>query len=190
MALMYTKTRDQALLGFVVKEGSEIARKTGGWLGRTAVQKIMYFLGVRGVDINYKFDIYQYGPFSEQILWDIDYLLADGIIQEKSTNPEKFSNYGPSDANAELFSLYADDIKSAELAIKELVETLVPMKPSELELVSTLDYIYREQLATGKKSDLKDEVVARFQDIKKDKFTIDQVTKAYDSMVSASLFKG
>lgn len=189
MSLMFTQNRDQALLAYVIKVAADVAEKKKCWVGRTAVQKLMYFLVVRGVDTNYKFDIYQYGPFCEQILWDIDLLLADGVIQDKSSNPEKFSNYTPGQAIDELIQLYSGDLNNHEDVVQELAEAFVPLKPLELELIATLDYIYREQIATGAVENLKDKVVSRFQDIKKDKFSSSVVNQTYDAMVNANLVR-
>jgi uncharacterized protein len=189
MNLMFTQTQDQALLAFVIQEAAKVANESGKWVGRTAVQKIMYFLGVRGVSTNYKFDIYHYGPFCEQILWDIDLLMADGVIEDKSMNTEKFSNYSHGQSIDELINLHKSRIDAIQNDVREIVRALVPLKPDELELTSTLDFIYRQQRATGTTENLKDAVISRFQQVKKDKFPVELVAGTYDAMVNAHLVR-
>lgn len=186
MSLMFAQTQDQAILAFTIKEAEQVAAKSGGYVGRTAVQKIMYFLGIRGVPMNYKFDIYHYGPFCEQILWDIDLLLADGVIEEHSKNSEKFSNYTAGPSTEELVSSHEEKIQEIADIVRAVVGTLIPLKPIALELIATLDYVYRQERAKGSAGGLKEKVLSRFQEIKKDKFPSDLVSQTYDSMVSAN----
>lgn len=188
MSLMFTQTQDQALLAFVIQEAAKVANESKGYVGRTAVQKIMYFLGVRGVSTNYKFDIYHYGPFCEQILWDIDLLMADGVIEDHSQKA-KFSNYVSGGTIDELINIHKQKIDEIQNDVRKVVKTLVPLKPNELELIATLDYIYRQQRATGTKENLKDAVISRFQEVKKDKFPIDLINNTYDAMADAHLVR-
>ena len=44
MSLFLTRTWEHALLAKVVKEAADVAQKHGGYLGRTAIQKIVYFM--------------------------------------------------------------------------------------------------------------------------------------------------
>ncbi len=187
MSLMFAKTKDQALLALVIREAAKVAQSQGGFVGRTALQKIVYFLTVRGVPTNYKFDIYHYGPFSEKILWDIDLLLADGVIADKSSNSGKFSNYDSGPAIDEIVKMYATEMDAVSKDVKAVVSTLIPLKPNELELIATLDYLYRQQFATGVRDNIKDKVISRFQEFKKDKFPANLISSTYDAMVSARL---
>ena len=184
MGLMFAKSRDQALLALVIEEAAKVAAESDGWVGRTALQKIVYFLGVRGIPTNYKFDIYHYGPFCEQILWDIDLLIADGVIEDSSTT-SKFSNYVPSESLSEITNLHRTIIESMRSDVREVVRALVPLKPAQWELIATLDYVYRQERATGTKGNLKAAVISKFLQIKKEKFPVEEVSKTYDAMVAA-----
>lgn len=187
MSLMFTQTQDQAILAFAIKLAAEVATEKRRYVGRTAIQKIMYFLRVRGVPINYNFDIYHYGPFSEQILWDIDWLLADSVIQDKSKNTDKFSNYAPGNNLTELISLHKEKMQEVESTVQSVVKALIPLSPNDLELIATLDYVYRQEMAKGQTGNLKEQVVSRFREIKKDKFTPELVSRTFDMMAAANL---
>lgn len=189
MSLVFTYNEDQAILAYTIKTAADLAAKSGGYVGRTAVQKIIYFLGVRGVSMNYKFDIYHYGPFCEQILWDIDLLLADNVIKDQSINTEKFSKYTAGLSIEDLIELHKSRITEIADAVHSVVKTLVPLNPQTLELIATLDYVYRQELAKGFKGDLKQKVLSRFLEIKKDKFPAELVSTTYDSLESAHLVR-
>ena len=55
------------------------------------------------------------------------------------------------------------------------------------ELLATLDYLYRQLKAGGGPGPWKERVINRFLEVKKDKFSAEEVRAAYDSMVRAGL---
>ena len=79
MDLLLTGSRDQALVAMVVEEARQAADVSGGFVGRTALQKVLYFLRCRGVPMGYSFDIYHYGPFCDDVLRDAEWLQADQV---------------------------------------------------------------------------------------------------------------
>ena len=108
MSLFLSRTWEHALLAKVVEEAGDIAQQNGGFLGRTAVQKIVYFLQVLEVPMRYRFDVCHYGPFCTSILGDLEWLMADGVITDISTDPGKYSKYTPGPACDELIAKYAE----------------------------------------------------------------------------------
>ena len=65
MSLQLTGTWEQAVLAATARAAAGHADK--GYLGRTALQKIVYFLQISGVPMRYRFDIYHYGPYCDRI---------------------------------------------------------------------------------------------------------------------------
>lgn len=185
MDLLLSNTKDQALLAFIIKEAYEVARKQGNFVGRTAIQKILYFLKVTGIETNYRFDIYHYGPFCAEILRDIDILMADGVIKDISNNPQKYSNYAPSGAIQELLQQHKDAFPTDP--IQKLVGAFISMRPEELELLATLDYVYRKEKAGSEKTPSKEQVLSSFFKVKKDKFHQNIVEGVYDTMTRVGL---
>src|SRR3990172_3707406 len=134
-------TRDQALLALVVKEaGRELETPGKGYLGRTALQKILYFLQVFGVPMRYRFDVHHYGPFCSQILSDVDWMTVTEGLEDKSTDPDRYSNYRIGDAGEELISDFSEELKPYHETVHDIVSALTPGSPERLELVSTLHY--------------------------------------------------
>lgn len=186
MTFLFTETRNHALLALVIREAAKAAKENHGYVGRTAVQKIMYFLNAKGVPMGYRFDLYHYGPFSDQVISDIDWLVADDVIAEQSQKPEKYSNYAPGEGAEEFLAKFDQTLAPITNQVKETVSLLAPMKPEKLELLATLDYIYRQEKSAGK-TPLKQAVVSRLQKVKPDKFTQEDVEQAYDEMIEVGL---
>ena len=188
MSLLLAATRDQALLAMVIEEAHQVAQAKHAFVGRTAIQKIMYFLKSADVPMAYRFDIHYYGPYCQEISRDIECLIADKVVQDQSKKTEDYSNYRPGPALQELLSKHQESLEPFRENIRMLVNALVPLKPPELELFATLDYVYRRQKATGGTGPWKEQVLKQFLDVKTEKFTRDEVEHVYDMMVKASVF--
>lgn len=189
MSLFLAGTWNQALLASVVAEARLVADAKDSYVGRTALQKIMYFLKVSGVPMGYHFEIHNFGPFCQEILSDMDVLIADEVVEDTSGNPNRYSNYTPSKTLEELLALHQADLAPQHQRIKTVVMALVPLSPDRLELLATLDFAYRWIKASGGKGPWKNRVVERFIEIKKEKFKRQEVERTYDQMASAGLLE-
>lgn len=182
MGILLTGTQDQALLAFVIAEARKVADRHRNYLGRTAVQKIMYFLKIAGVPMRYRFSIHHYGPFSDQILSDSELLIVDSVIMDRSPQTEKYSDYAPDEAFDELISRYQGEINPWREIIARVVRDLAPFNPEQMEATATLDYIYRQQLATSNGQPTRESVVDKFMEIKGEKFQRRDIERLYDVM--------
>lgn len=187
MAFLISETKDQAILTMVIQEASKIAKQKDKYVGRTALQKILYFLKVLDVKISYRFEIYHYGPFCSEILNDVDILMADEVIKDISSTPDKYSNYEPS-INADELLAKHKDIEDVRAKVRLLVNALIPCTPEQLELLATLDYLYRWFKASGGSGPYKEMIVNELLRIK-DKFDKESVSKYYDVLVKAKLIE-
>jgi len=158
------------------------------YLGRTHLQKILYFLKVLNVPMGYHFEIYHYGPFCEEILRDIDILIADEVIIDHSPDPKRYSNYFTS-ANAQAMSAQFTQSLSQAGKVSTLVKAFVRVAPGMLELISTLDYLFRWQKASGGNGPWKEQVVAHLNKIKPNKFNPQEVDAAYKWLVDSYLIE-
>jgi uncharacterized protein YwgA len=188
MSLFLASTWEHALLANVVREAADVAQKEGGYPGRTAIQMIVYFLQVLEVPMRYRFDVCHYGTFCNTILGDSEWLIADEVIADTSPKPEKYSRYTPGPACDELIGKHAAKLKGYENTIKNTVEALLPLETEHLELISTLDYAFRETRATLGKKPPKKKVIARFREFKGAKFKDKEIEETYDRLESARLF--
>lgn len=188
MSLFLSRTWEHALLAKVVKEAAEVTQNEGGYLGRTAIQKIVYFLQVLNVPMRYRFDVYHYGPFCDRILGDTEWLMADDVIVDSSADKGKYSKFTPGSACDELIAKYSDRLQEHGETIGSTVKALLPLKPDHLELIATLDYAFRETRATAGKKPERRAVVSRFREFKGDKFSEAEIAKTYDQLEGAGLF--
>lgn len=185
MALKLTGTWEQALLAAIAERAGQSSLE--GFLGRTALQKILYFLQISSVPMKYRFDLYHYGPYCDLISRDVEWLLADGVLMDESTNPRKYSNYRTSDEAGELIEIHRKDLEMYKTTIETVVKALLPLKPDHLEMLATLDYVYRHMRAGGGEGPWKKRVIDRFMQVKKEKFPYSQVSSSYDAMERANL---
>jgi hypothetical protein len=184
MELTFADTRDQALVALAIQKASAHS----AYLGRTAVQKIVYFLKVADVPMDYRFEIYHYGPFSDALRSDIGWLLADEVISDRSDDPSTHSNYVPGPAFENLMGKYRDDLAHYENTIQAVVSALPLSNSKQMEMIATLDYLYRATKASHPSGPYRDTVISRFQEVKGEKFTKTDIECAYDDMMKAKLF--
>jgi len=183
-------TRDQALLALVVKEaGQELETSGEGYLGRTALQKILYFLEVFDVPVGYQFDVHHYGPFCSQILSDVEWMTATEAIEDKSTSPDKYSNYRIGKKGEEVISAFNDELKPYRRTIRDIVSALLPGTPESLELLSTLHYSYRELSVSLERAPRRSELIERFLEFKPERFEDEEINEAIDCLKKAKLIK-
>ncbi len=53
-------------------------------LGKTQLQKLVYFLQKSGVPLGYEYEIYHYGPYSFELSDDMDSLDSLGVLNVES----------------------------------------------------------------------------------------------------------
>jgi len=189
MSPMMTGTKNQALLTLVIREAHTVAEEQGFYFGRTALQKIMYFLKILDVPMRYSFEIHHYGPFCDEILDDIELLTVDEVIVDGSQSPSKYSNYAPFQQAEQLLTKYQKSLNPFKETVSDLVRALVPLSPERLELFATLDYLYRWYKASGSGGPWKDQIISHFQSIKPNKFEKEEVEKYYNILVDTGLIE-
>ena len=169
--IVYSNDLCSAFLTAIVKSFEEY--HSSGNLGRTAMQKLAYFSKVLGVPIPCSFGIYTYGPYSDTITFSMESLLADEVMQDRSTN-SGYSNYRTGKNSAELLDAYSHDIEPYLETIDSVVKFLGGFGANNLELIATLHFVARRQKVRTGKLD-KTAVIAEFKSIKKDKFSDEEI---------------
>jgi uncharacterized protein YwgA len=157
-----------------------------GFLGRTAIQKLTYFARAMGVPIPCSFEIYNYGPYSDQVAFTVDGLLADEVLRDTSPNSSKYSNYRLAREGV-AFPMELDrQVAPFRAQIAAVVKNLGNFRPEQLELIATLHFVHHRQAALGKRP-TQSSVIAEFCRIKGDKFEKNEVTNWYDALKRAGL---
>jgi len=181
--LVYSNDLCSAFLTAIVKAFE--AHHPSTYLGRTAMQKLTYFVKVLGAPVPCSFGIYTYGPYSDKVTFAVESLLADDVIEDRSANP-KYSNYRLGPNSGELLSEFANEILPYEGHISRAVKALGAFSPNELELIATLHFIAKRQVQI-KGETSKSSVVREFKSIKGEKFKDSEINAWYDGLVQAGL---
>jgi uncharacterized protein len=123
-------------------------RGIGQVLGKTALQKYIYFLqAIFGVDVGYDFQLYTYGPFTSEILQDLDLVESFGgvkVLPDDSgfggyiiTPGEKFKMIR---GNGRIFL----ERKEVNDALNWLMKKFGQYTAKDLELRATIVYVDRD----------------------------------------------
>lgn len=182
--LVYSNDACSAFLAAIVRSFEE--NHPRGYLGRTAMQKLAYFSKVIGVPIPCSFGIYTYGPYSDEVTFSIESLMADDVIVDRSPKTE-YSNYGLGENAAELLCVYDGAIGKYVPAIDRVVKALGGFKPQALEVIATLHFIAGRQRQVLRREPSKPEVIHEFETIKGEKFKREEIVVWYDALKKAGL---
>jgi uncharacterized protein YwgA len=147
---------------------AEIARRKkdiGGQLGKTAVMKLLHLLqdGL-GVQLGYRFTLYNYGPYASEVMSDIEFAESFGQISVEYKGPDQGYQIRATDAVPAVAS---------EPAIETLMNHFGSMNARELELRSTLLFLSRE-FQEGR-------LVERLRELKP-KYSLPEVQAALDDL--------
>jgi uncharacterized protein YwgA len=116
--------------------------------GRTAVQKYLYLLqSALGTEQLYDFSMYTYGPFSSQILSDLDAAEALGAVQVARSDFGYSIKPGPEAERIQ--SLAKDFLDPIEKSLDKLFNDFGRFTAKELELRSTVIFAFQEAEKTG-----------------------------------------
>ena len=129
----------------VIAELVRLNSERGTVLGRTALLKQIYFLQtLYGVDCGYDFTLYTYGPFSAQVLADLDDLYhSDAVEVYFDTSRGGYAIY-PGSRLTEARTQAAEFLNANQDKIAQVVEEFGNMWAKELELRATIVFVERE----------------------------------------------
>lgn len=118
---------------------SLLQQKSG--MGKTAVMKAMFLLQqVKGVKLGYDFSIYTYGPYTSDVMEDIDDLVKEGLLSSAMYPVGRCVGYRLS--ATEQGRSAAEKLSDEEAQALRDISSFVDGKSArELELYSTIIYI-------------------------------------------------
>ena len=163
----------------------ELAQRLQGkhqQFGKTALQKLIYFLQeVYDVDCGYDFSLYTYGPFTSQVLQDLDLVESiggvkvipkreglDGYQIEPHENDERVQQQA-----GEFLDLHSDDLDT-------LIKEYGRFSAKELEMRATIVFVERE-MNRDHGSVLREALVRVVSDIKP-YFTEEEIEAAVEEL--------
>ena len=115
-------------------------------LGKTALQKLVYLLqDAYGVKCGYDFSLYTYGPFTSELLHDLDVVESVGGVSVTPVRTDTGGYQIDPGESAQLISDEAQEFLTAHRdAIDELINVYGHYSARELEIRATTVYVARE----------------------------------------------
>ena len=155
------------------------------YYGKIVAQKIIYFLQeAEGVNLDYNFSFYHYGPYCDELARDIQLMEMNNIIKTSSDPQDKgYAIYLNEEEAIEFIEDSADLIKKYNDKITHAIKDFGRYKPSPLELAATIHYVYKELKSGNGHNIEKDEVIKIVKGLKP-KFEITQIDDSYSNLLT------
>ncbi len=142
------------------------------YLGKKTTQNLFYFLERQGIDLNLRYSIHFYGPYSSKLDNTLHLLENEHYINIDTSGP------------THKITLVNDDINDSVLTENDLnianivMDNFASKSASDLEALSTMDYIANILLNTTDENTIKD----KFKEIKGNKFDTNKVDQTFDEL--------
>lgn len=123
--------------------------------GKTALQKLVYLLQeLYNVKVGYDFSLYTYGPFSSELLSDLDFVESlHGV--EVGFIPEIHGyKIFPGKANESVRTKAKHFLETASVSINKIINDFGDFNAKELELRSTIIFVNRDLKRKGKSTQI------------------------------------
>jgi hypothetical protein len=160
---------------------AEIVRRFHGAnhrLGKTALQKMIFLLQRSfGVDVDYTYTLYTYGPYCADVARDLD--IVEGFGGAQVLYDFGFGGYEirPGTANEEIRERSGGFLKAIAPQLDTLVSAFGSFNAKELELRSTIIYLAKPRLT-------RDELIQQVHDVKPH-FTLPTIGNALRELETA-----
>ena len=163
----------------------ELAQKAPG-LGKTAMMKYLFLLQqVYKVPLDYNFEIYTYGPYSSEVMEDMDFAKRQNIISMEAKSYEFGIAYS---INANDYdSFHKDSDSPFKTEISELLRFFGHRTAKELELLTTIVYLYRNSRMNA--WDCSKETIANDVYEIKPHFSLDDIKNEYENLDRHGILK-
>ena len=116
--------------------------------GKTALQKMLFLLQeVYGVDCGYDFSLYTYGPFSSQIVQDLDFVETSKGVKVQNVAPMAGGYIISPGEETDRLRKKAENFlnkTNVQNAFSKLINQFGYYSARDLELISTIVYVARD----------------------------------------------
>ena len=155
-----------------------ICEKYGGKLGKKASQKLFYFFEREGIDLDLRYGIHYYGPYSSKLSDAIYDLENEGVISVDTSQKTHTIQWK---AKKNKNNMLTNDEK--KIAIR-VMNDFGNKKPLELEALSTLDFVAQNLTDNSLE---KEKVIDKFMEIKGKKFSRNDAENYYSELQMLNL---
>ncbi len=147
----------------------------GAKFGKKVAQKMFYFFERMGINLNLRYGIYYYGPYSSKLDNMLHVLESEEYIKINTDGTTHIISIGKKKSNSAL-SHEEKDIATT------VIESFAHKTPLELEALATMDYVANSMNCTTKEA-----IVSTFKAIKGDKFNLKTINETYSTLKQLNL---
>lgn len=138
--------------------------------GKKKLQKLMYLMERKGLDLNLNYGIHFYGPYSSKLDDTLHFLETEDIISIDTS--------GPTHKICKGSETYTNVLNNEEIEIVESILNIFEEKtPLELEAMTTIDFVAN---VTFNGRAQKDEILNKVIDIKGEKFKLEDLQNDFE----------
>lgn len=156
--------------------------------GKKMLQKIVYLVQRRGIDLGFKYGIHYYGPYSSELDYATHSLamlgaieiIPDGMTQRIHTT--KIAGTLLEEYQGKLLNNHQIE------AINGIIEQFTGLSAFELEVLTTTDFVANDLRQSGKKYD-DAAILTGVKTIKGDKFSDEQIRNAMAELEKMNLLR-
>ena len=140
---------------------AEFVKRAPSAPGRTGLMKFAYLLqSVRNVPLGYRFRLYNYGPYDEQVLADANEATSVGLLESKLVTYQR--GYGYEFSLGDSFEESEGELKKLALEFDSDIDWVIKKfgheSASRLELISTIVFALCDKQRRRDPDELKDRV--------------------------------
>ncbi|TPI13567.1 hypothetical protein [Mesorhizobium sp. B4-1-1] len=164
-------SRQYALIAYLAERQGRSGR-----LGKKAVQKFVHILSsVSGKTFGYRFSFYTYGPFSSTLAADLDIANALGLVKVSYNSQE--NSYSVTETGRTEAFVAANLPLVERRSIDKVWDRFSGKSAKELELISTILFLYDEEGLSGESAEMRQRVLEL-----KPKYTSSEVKRAQSEL--------
>jgi uncharacterized protein YwgA len=145
-------------------------------LGKTQMQKLVYFLQDHRVPLEYEYEIYRYGPYSFDLSHDLGSLDSLSILNVEN-DPGGFGFHISIGKFAEKFKLESKYQKKVEKVINDFGLNT----PAQLEVKATIHFVHSVVKEAVSSAKMKSEVITKVRALKP-RFSQDFIKSCYSDL--------
>ncbi len=117
-------------------------------LSKMSLQELVFLLSeLFSVSSGYDFKLYTYGPYSVELISDLDYLFSSGALKIQYVNDDSYtgSKIIPGENYSEILSRVAEYLSKNEEEIDRVIDLFGKYTAHELELMAAIVYVMKRE---------------------------------------------
>ncbi|SRR6266446_2325044 len=160
--------------------------RSGTIPGKKVIQKLVYFLKEAGLPVRFRFQWHKFGPYSEELAYYVDDLVAEGLVQSIPTpiglNEDDASglqyNFRLTEKGKGILSdlrIQTQEAKKVQL----ILDLMKDVSPQNFELYASVHYLVKFYSTKQERTRFPEGLDSLMEDYKPGRFTSQNVRAAY-----------